>query len=291
MQQIETLYGHPSVLLDKDISRPEGGGEMKTNQLLLTVLTPLLSAKPWRYVVHRVQYSASANGYGHPDVIAGVKVYDGKDWLGSIVVTTKRKRGSWAHTDALCISNERIGAKRIRGSSYTTDSVEKATVAIRKYFYGRTTDERVDKALSDAYRIVTDEVVDKRGTAQDRKRKLLSSSERFVMPRLQEYVDAFGLHEALETFRSADAQYQTVDSVKNALDNGSAVVVVLHSSEYLVCRKLRDGETSTNIYTHDTLPYELREKVGMLKLVEDKQMISDIGCRVSSEAFVVIHPQ
>jgi hypothetical protein len=40
-------------------------------------------------------------------------------------------------------------------------------------------------------------------------------------------------------------------------------------------------------YTHQTLPHELRSKLGMLKLVEPDQLISGVGFKSNQECFFV----
>ena len=41
------------------------------------------------------------------------------------------------------------------------------------------------------------------------------------------------------------------------------------------------------MYEDATLPVDIRMKLGMLKLVEDEEFITEVGCRVSSEIFVL----
>jgi hypothetical protein len=53
---------------------------------------------------------------------------------------------------------------------------------------------------------------------------------------------------------------------------------------------VRQG-AEVKVYDDDSLPFEVRSKLGMLKLVDKGQMISDIGCKVDAEVFVVITPQ
>jgi hypothetical protein len=42
------------------------------------------------------------------------------------------------------------------------------------------------------------------------------------------------------------------------------------------------------LYDDNTLPVDMRMKLGMLKLVNDEQYITDIGCKVTSEIFVLL---
>jgi len=42
------------------------------------------------------------------------------------------------------------------------------------------------------------------------------------------------------------------------------------------------------LYDDNTLPQEMRGKLGMLKLVEAEQFVTDTGCRINDETFILI---
>ena len=71
--------------------------------------------------------------------------------------------------------------------------------------------------------------------------------------------------------------------IKEAFDNGKSVVVAFDGTHYIV--KSKEG---IKTLSDETLPYEVRRKVGLLKLVQDGQMISDVGCRVDGATFVLL---
>ena len=58
--------------------------------------------------------------------------------------------------------------------------------------------------------------------------------------------------------------------------------ILVSGKEYIV-------QTLDNVQLYDdtTLPEHLKAKLGMLKLVEEEQVVTGIGCRVSVDAFVV----
>ena len=62
--------------------------------------------------------------------------------------------------------------------------------------------------------------------------------------------------------------------------------MVRDGNEYIV----RQGN-EVKVYNDESLPFEVRSKLGMLKLVDKGQMISDVGCKVDAEVFVVIPDQ
>jgi hypothetical protein len=65
--------------------------------------------------------------------------------------------------------------------------------------------------------------------------------------------------------------------------NNQTALVVRDMGKYLV--KVGD---KVDLYDDNTLPQDIRMKVGMLKLVGDEQYLTDIGCKVTSEIFVLL---
>jgi hypothetical protein len=89
--------------------------------------------------------------------------------------------------------------------------------------------------------------------------------------------------EHLTKLGEAQLDMRTIKEVTQCMDDEKFALVVLESGKYIV--KIRDN---VQLYGDTDLPYALRAKVGMLKLVEDEAMVTNIGCRVSSEIFVVM---
>jgi hypothetical protein len=71
--------------------------------------------------------------------------------------------------------------------------------------------------------------------------------------------------------------------VQEEFTKSKTALVVKDLGKYLV--KIGDN---VELYDDNTLPVDMRMKLGMLKLVNDEQYITDIGCKVSSEIFVLL---
>jgi hypothetical protein len=54
---------------------------------------------------------------------------------------------------------------------------------------------------------------------------------------------------------------------------------------------LRKGSENLTIKTSEELPDYIRQGIGMLKLVGDKQIISNIGLRVDQSTFVLLNKE
>jgi hypothetical protein len=88
--------------------------------------------------------------------------------------------------------------------------------------------------------------------------------------------------EAHEAERVLAMEMKSIAEVQQLYGKDESLLVVKDGGKYLA----RIGE-KLDIYEDATLPTDIRMKLGMLKLVEDGQFITEVGCRVSSEIFVL----
>jgi len=87
----------------------------------------------------------------------------------------------------------------------------------------------------------------------------------------------------MEKVELLDTEMRTIEKVQEDFSNNKTALVVKDLGKYLV--KIGDN---VELYDDNTLPLDMRMKMGMLKLVEDEQYLTDVGCKVSSEIFVLL---
>ncbi len=245
----------------------------QTQTQLYEVVAALLGTKPnWRFVATSASHSSGMIVFNE------FKVYEDGEYLGMFGV------GYHGRNYKIVVNNERINAKRERGRGYKTDEPSKALLAIRKHFYRLGQTERIARILDEARSVLQRENTDKDHDTRRALNNLFSDVDEFAKTNLQQYLTQFPHHANHYTkFEEAQEIAMVVDSVKDAFDKGESIVVVLDGAHYIV---MHGNDTKT--YNNDTLPYDLREKVGLLKLVENQQMISNVGCRVNADAFVLL---
>jgi hypothetical protein len=88
------------------------------------------------------------------------------------------------------------------------------------------------------------------------------------------------------------ASYKAADEERNVIyrmcdawnrrDKGASLLVVLDGSQYIV-----RYASEVKLFDADTVPDDVRVKVGMLKLTEPQQVVDGLGVRVSNEVFIV----
>jgi hypothetical protein len=72
--------------------------------------------------------------------------------------------------------------------------------------------------------------------------------------------------------------------MQNALQKGNAYIVFIDGVNYSV----QKGKDPLEIKTSEELPDFMRRAVGLLKLVEDNQVIEGVGVRANETTFLVM---
>ena len=87
----------------------------------------------------------------------------------------------------------------------------------------------------------------------------------------------------MEKVELLDTEMKTIERVQEDFTKNKTALVVKDLGKYLV--KIGDN---VELYDDNTLPLDMRMKMGMLKLVEDEQYLTEVGCKVTSEIFVLL---
>lgn len=203
--------------------------------------------------------------------------YVGEEWYG--------------RNYALFVRNDRIAQQNERKNAYHTQDIHKAMLRVKKMFSPMTMTERVSKAREQAHAVLMRQ---ERGT-----HRLIATHESPINKSMLEYAKEnmsqyvlwlkskhdLTMLAHLKELEEAKVDMATIQEAQSAFANKDKhALIVLADGKYIV--KVLDN---VQLYDDTTLPVDLRGKLGMLKLVEDEQMVTGIGCRVSNEIFVVLH--
>lgn len=253
--------------------------------MLDPVVNRLASLNPlWTFVINN-----SGLGTGSNRVASGFVVkLDGEE-LGTIGLSYMGQRGK-----VIAICNDRIGKGRQRSDSYRTVDADKAILMAKKMFGKMNPNERISKAKDAAERVVTRASWNKereRTLHQGNiKNEMLVWAETKGNAMFLEYLKAEAIpslrHKvttSMEKVELLDTEMKTIEKVQEDFSKNKTALVVKDTGKYLV--KIGD---KVDLYDDNTLPVDMRMKMGMLKLVEDEQYLTDVGCKVSSEIFVLL---
>lgn len=271
-EQTGAMFTQPNVRSNNKFDTTEQS-KRKVNKHLHDTLFPLVLAKPnWIFTV------SSHSHYSGTVVALGFIISEGGEKLGEVAI---EYQGSGYK---IIVHNERINAKRERGSGYKTEKSDKAMLAIRKHFYRLGTGERIEKVREEAATVIEHAKHNHDWDVNRAQVDMMQDAHDFAVAHMEQYLAEFPQRGADRVkYDEAQEVAMIVDNVKDLFDKNEALVVVLDGEHYIVVQ----GTSEPQKYTSDTLPYHMREKIGLLKLVEDRQMIKDVGCRVKADAFVI----
>jgi hypothetical protein len=184
-----------------------------------------------------------------------------------------------------------IKAGRERSGGYCTKDPKKALAAIKKTFISKTINERINTARDVASNVIHRQIRQKNSDASDSFRKLESSVKKFAFElrptEYEDYAIQSGVGVVLSKYKEQSLEMKTVQDIKNKFENAGAInLVIVDKGKYIV----KTGD-EVKLYDDNTLPNDMRGKLGMLKLVEPEQMIEGVGCRATAEVFVLTAEQ
>jgi predicted RecB family endonuclease len=210
-------------------------------------------------------------------------VYQGREQLGNIEAVYAR--GGWSYR----VDNERIENLRQRGTGITTSDLKKAIKNMAKMFGVRTLAERMNVAIGMANATVASTRDYRQHELRNTYYTLTHHLQDYLFSRLDETIAEAvkaGAGEVVTKLPSMIENNRITQEINECRVRGDGVVVMIHGSDYAV-QNVKDGEHGLTMYSTDNLPTHIKRAVGMLKLVEPKDCMSGIGCRVADNVFFV----
>ena len=211
--------------------------------------------------------------------------------LGSVGVGTRY--GRKGNVSTLLVHNDRIDKERERAKGFSTKDVKAALRAINKQFYDKTTDELVHEAIVDSSNTLSDAYRSFRNKEYKVRNQIESYAVDYVLEHAREsfatFVDGKGnklsgtTMNMLADMAEAQAHMNTITEVQTLFQNDKTALVIRTQDKYILCI-----DKDVKLCDDSTLPDNIKPKLGMLKLVEKGQVISNTGCRVNEETFVVV---
>lgn len=271
------LIGKPNVHVDYDeLKIPREGGPIHTNLNLYHTLIDIVNNRPnWRFVACEVMDRTS----NVRRIVYGFEIYEGADRLGSVQITYHGKEYK------IAVSAERISKarKRGRGDYHTTDPA-RAALKIRKSMFADSPAERVAKVTDLTAAIAERNKMVFSNDSERAANRYFSNARQFVSKNREAYAAMFPVAgPAFENYKEAAARMEASVAFQNCFTSDQCVTVIERDGVYTT-----KSSSGLKQYTSDTLPYEYKRKIGLLKLVEPEQIISDVGCRIEQDAFVLM---
>ena len=259
-----------------------------------TYLAPLveklaLAHPEWQFKSHHCRkfYGTHASGADFAMVIERVKVVDKYEELGLLGTdyTSKGKR--------FYVSNHRTEKMRERGSGMKTIHLDKACKHVDKFFGRMNHGEKIEQATQETrdatYRVMQESWYPMRNAWVE----IEEVAKNFVVDNLDTFKSYLQTNsnakttqiQAVDKLPSLFAECVGMQALHNSVDKNQHILVLLDGMNYIV-----KHNNQVEVKTSEELPDYVRRGVGMLKLVEEKHAITNIGVRVNEITFALIPP-
>jgi hypothetical protein len=259
-----------------------------------TYLAPLveklaLAHPEWQFKSHHCRkfYGNHASGADFAMVIERVKVVDKYEELGLLGTdyTSKGKR--------FYVSNHRTEKMRERGSGMKTIHLDKACKHVDKFFGRMNHNEKIAQASQETkdatYRVMQESWYPMRSAWQE----VEEVAKNFVVDNLDTFKSYLQTNsnakttqiQAVDKLPSLFAEYVGMQALHSSVEKNQHILVLLDGMNYIV-----KHNNQVEVKASEELPDYVRRGVGMLKLVEVKHAITNIGVRVDEITFALIPP-
>jgi len=186
------------------------------------------------------------------------------------------------------IDNHRIESMRERGCGMKTIHLNKAIKHVDKFFSRKSVSEKLAEATLKVGQVVGQIANEKEWALRHTWNSLETPIKQFVTNNYQQFMDSLvdksSIAIQLEQFPKQLEEERSVDHMKDMLAKGNAFVVFIDGIHYSV----QKGKDPLQIKESDELPDFMRRAIGLLKLVEDNQVVSGVGLRVNESTFLVL---
>ena len=233
----------------------------------------------WTFVENAVTSNGSTNTYeAH-----SFKVMDKREVLGTL-------SKDWTQSgNRYQVDNHRIASMRERGSGMKTIHMDKAIKHVNKLFGRKNANEKFTEAkqvISTALGHIHNQ---KRWDLSHKWDRVQSHAQKFVIENYAQFASGVTdttntVGTSLEQFPSCYAEFNSVDAMQDALQKGDAYLVFIDGLNYSV----QKGKDPLEVKASEELPDFMRRAVGLLKLVEDNQVIAGVGVRANETTFLVM---
>ena len=276
------LSPYPNVILHEDITaKALHPPNTYTMHPMLAQLLDVLAVKYSQWV-----FKCSMMKEREPNkvTIMGFLVLDKGNVVGKVGLDTRYHRSRGNET-CYKIYNERISKARERGSSTLTTNIKQAIRVIESFFTPAPIRERMNDLCLLGRNNLSSE--------QRRVERELREAHNDIAPHIREYIDAHRAH--MMQWLSPDvatqlvAKYELHDKFKAmqqmTQDANQMLTVLIEGDKYTV---LHNGNIS--VLQQEGLPHDMRQRLGMLKLVESGEAVPNVGVRMRPDAFMIVAP-
>lgn len=244
-----------------------------------SALNPLISKlalrhPEWTFVGEHGEYHSG--GY----TVKRFRIYEGIESLGSVHVST------WRDV-TFEIRNTRIAKSMARRGYKSTKDMDKALKIVESMFSAKDVQETFEEGREKAAGVMQSKVWNTDREFSRTWNDLTPAIVTYVtlnLDQIRPTLEAYGAPaNSLDALTGRHEEAKKAKTISQARQRGDGATVVLFGDRYIVSRM-----GNTQLMTASQLSEDIRTKLGVLKLVENEQIIEGFGMRVNSTVFYLL---
>lgn len=237
----------------------------------------------WEFVTRGVRYTGSENQT--PKSIK-FKVYNDanpREEIGEVKGDYKYNNNG-NRVPSYVVYNQRLAHARERGHYLETTKLPVAMKAVHKYFNPPPVTDLLEQVMARGVGQYNQLVAQKERLARNTEYSLQASKEEFIKANW-ELFKASLTDTILPVADKYKEEFDDYLRLFNVMKKNYSVGVVIQNDKYVV--SCNDKITT---YDVNTIPIDLRAQLGLLKLMEENDVLEDVGVR-TKDGFVVFLPK
>jgi hypothetical protein len=257
---------------------------------LVPFVDAILAERPkWKFVARQRQGTVIKDDGTNTPAYGTLQVYsENEEGLGELDTTYTYRGGESQLT--YTYDNERLSAKRQRGSWTKSTKLDKAVKDVLKNFRPKNTNEIVRERIALVSSVVGQTASEAHKRFMNPYAKLNQQMTNFVMynwATLSPMFTKAGLEFDPELPETYAAAMKAKEMKESFFPDGGGVTIIVRPSDYLVVRTGKNDKTDVQIKLPEELPAEVRRKLGILKLTELRQYVPDMGVHCAKDTYFI----
>ena len=277
-------YKYPNVISNtKNISHGDEN-DIDVHEDIQPFIDALAVKYPqWEFVSTGVRYTGDNNETAKSIRFAVFNDANPREQVGEIKGEYKYNNNGKS-LPSYIVYNQRLAADRERGYRLETTKLPVAMKAVHKYFNPPPVTALLEHVMTRGVGQFNHLVAHKERLARNTEYQLAASKEEFIKANWDKYLDSLAdtLLNVAHKYKEEFNEYLRLFNVQR---NNYTLAVVIQNDKYVV--SCNDKITT---YDVNTIPIDLRAQIGLLKLIEEGEVLEDVGVR-TKDGFLVFLPK
>ena len=277
-------YKYPNVISNtKNISHGDEN-DIDVHEDIVPFIDALAVKYPqWEFVSTGVRYTGDNNETAKSIRFAVFNDANPREQVGEIKGEYKYNNNS-KRLPSYIVYNQRLAHDRERGHRLETTKLSVAMKAVHKYFNPPPVTALLEQVMTRGVGQFNHAVSHKEMLARNTEYSLQASKEEFIKANWDKYLDSLA-DTLLNVAHKYKEEFNDYLRLFNVQRNNHALAVVIQNDKYVV--SCNDKITT---YDVNTIPIDLRAQLGLLKLIEENDVLEDVGVR-TKDGFLVFLPK